>query len=393
MTTNELMLGDAREVLKTMASASIDAIVTDPPYELSFMGKAWDGTGVAFDVGLWAECLRVLKPGGHLLAFSGSRTSHRMVCAIEDAGFEVRDTLMWLYGSGMPKGQNISKAIDKAAGATREVIGERRKTDAYGVANAVFGGGPDHQSIQQITAPATAEAKAWDGWNTQLKPGYEPICLARKPVVGTIAANVLAYGTGGLNVDASRIDAEDIEALHKNWDRVQSLSAQEGTVAMSGGLKTIDLSDRKPTGRWPANVLLDEDAALALDEQSPGASRFFYTAKASRAERDAGLASLPEGAAGQTYGYGAVEGNSRKPAPCTANRPVRNTHATVKPMALMRYLITLITPPGGVVLDPFMGSGTTGAAAAELGFSFVGIELDADSLATAELRIKHWGKV
>src|SRR5699024_5153666 len=310
--------------MNAMPPESVDAIVTDPPYGLGFMGKKWDGLPPSLE---WAEaCYRVLKPGGHIAAFGGTRTWHRLAVAIEDAGFEIRDSLAWLYGSGFPKSHDVGKAIDKLAGAEREVIGSKitgnakQPTSRTGeFADGKHGG----QQVVDITAPATPEAAQWDGWGTALKPGHEPVVLARKPLAEkTVARNVLAHGTGAINVDACRVEAGDLEELQKNWDRTQS--ANQGIA--STGLAQIDLSDRKPAGRWPANVLLDQHAAAWVDEQSGhqkdgvavrrngggrqigsgliysnytdgknapdlgyggggGASRFFYSAKAPKSER------------------------------------------------------------------------------------------------------------
>ena len=334
----ELLLGDNREVLRSMPSNSVDSIVCDPPYELGFMGKRWDSTGIAYDVTLWAECLRVLKPGGHLLAFGGSRTYHRLAVAIEDAGFEIRDCIMWLYGSGFPKSHNL---------------------------------GGEHQ-----------------GWGTALKPAHEPIVVARKPLQGTVADNVQAWGVGALNIDGCRVGTEG------GTKAVNYYSSARITYQ---GLMLSNDTEKINAGRWPANIILDEEAAQMLDTQSGysvsksggksgsntnlswyesnadrprvghsdsgGASRFFYIAKASRSEREAGL-NAPPGERG-------------------------NIHATVKPITLMRYLIRLVTPPGGTVLDPFMGSGSTGCAAMLEGVDFVGIELSAEYLEIAERRIVH----
>jgi site-specific DNA-methyltransferase (adenine-specific) len=198
----ELHEGDCRVVLRGLPEGSVDAVVTDPPYELGFMGRGWDRTGIAYDVAMWAECLRVLKPGGHLVAFGGTRTHHRMICAIEDAGFEVRDCLMWLYGSGFPKSLDVSKAIDKAAGAVREVVGKQRTN--VGMQGGNFTAGSQSGDVD-ITTPATPEAAQWQGFGTALKPAWEPICLARKPLAGTVAETVLAHGTGALNIDGCRI--------------------------------------------------------------------------------------------------------------------------------------------------------------------------------------------
>jgi hypothetical protein len=351
---NAVLRGDCVEVMRTLPSDSIDAIVTDPPYELGFMGKSWDSTGVSYDPATWAEALRVLRPGGHLLAFGGSRTYHRMAVAIEDAGFEIRDSLMWIYGSGFPKSHNLK--------------GE------------------------------------WEGWGTALKPGHEPIVLARKPLIGTVAANVLTHGTGALNIDASRIAApgESFDGLRGR--PVAKLSTRrndetdeeyDARVLNSPGQQAA-LAKLKELGRWPANILFDEEAAAVLDEQSGnrpggsfpkqrgkgvatafgegrptpggarqmndsgGASRFFYVAKAGKKERNAGVA--------------------------------LNNHPTVKPIALMGYLIKMVTPPGGVVLDPFLGSGSTACAAAVNGFDWLGIEREEGYADIAKARIAHWAK-
>ena len=365
-----LLHGDCRAVLATMDDGLIDAIVTDPPYELGFMGKAWDASGVAYSVGLWAEVLRVLKPGGHLLAFGGTRTYHRMTVAIEDAGFEVRDSIHWVYGSGFPKSLDVSKAIDKAAGAEREVIGDK----AWNNSAANFVPGEDHsQRIQlPITAPATDAARQWDGWGTALKPAHEPIVVARKPLAGTVAANVLEYGTGALNIDGCRVAAPDGVPQFEQKGQ-QSVGVHGDGLHGSLSLGVRDYS----TGRWPANFVLTHAAdcgddcapgcpVAALDEQSgDGASRFFtvtewddapfrYVAKPSRAERNAGTD--------------------------------RNIHPTVKPLDLMRWLVRLVTPPGGVVLDLFAGSGTTLASAILEGFDCVGVEMTDDYLPLIEGR-------
>lgn len=596
----EVRQGDCIEQMRGFEADSIDAIVTDPPYALSFMGKAWDTAGVAFDPATWTEALRVLKPGGHLLAFGGTRTYHRLTCAIEDAGFEVRDCLAWLYGSGFPKSLDVSKAIDKAAGAEREVVGTRRQR-----ANSPDSGVPMNASVAEvepITAPATPEAAQWQGWGTALKPAWEsiiwaqkpsgeadtirrslwllteqlrslasdaesdsssrpaaldeafasagwtvderrntraalreamgtsqfesalttslsivsswsdtldglceltstfttetasgtttalrtlksclsdltprtmlqaatnpdgsawsalpaasafsavelrlsatrellapepatsespalsqggvapngePIVLARKPLAGTVAGNCLAYGTGALNVDGCRVGFEGAA-----FDGTGLGRREEPVVG-------------NPAGRWPANVILDPEAAALLDEQSGtltsganptrrrsdkfrtaygdfegesecipargadsgGASRFFYCAKASRAERNAGLDGFeakPVRPSGSNFGeqtmWNGENGDPewRKKNP---NNPAANVHPTVKPIALMRWLCRLVTPPGGTILDPFTGSGTTGCAAVLEDFDFVGIEREAEYVALAEARISHW---
>jgi len=367
--------GNSLEVLKTLEDNSVDSIVTDPPYELGFMGKKWDSTGIAYNVDLWKECLRVLKPGGHLLAFGGTRTYHRMVCAIEDAGFEIRDCIQWLYGSGFPKSHNISKAIDKKLGAEREKLGiaptTRAKTD---VDNQILNwGGHGKGKIHYVTKPATKQAEQWDGWGTALKPANEPIVLARKPISEkTIADNVLKWGTGGLNIDGCRIPT--------NENRARFNRARQGGTSYVVQRRDAYI-DPGGEGRFPANILLDEEAGRMLDEQQEGASRFFYCAKASKKERNMGLEDVEPTT---------VDDGRNKPIDnpfLRGKTPRRNTHPTVKPVKLMEYLITLITPPNGIVLDPFFGSGTTGVAAVNLGFNYIGIELDEQYVEIARRRI------
>ncbi len=375
--------GDSLFLLPTLPDSSIDSIVTDPPYELGFMGKSWDKSGIANNVQLWKECLRVLRPGGHLLAFSGSRTYHRMTCAIEDAGFEVRDQIMWVYGSGFPKSLNVSKAIDKAAGAEREVVGESRDKGytACGVTSgASIGGqqgGHNFKSVFDITAPATDLAKTWDGWGTALKPAHEPIVLARKPLVGTVAENVLQHGTGALNIDGCRVGTETItqrQAVRSDGSN-SSKAYNVGVARQWNGVST------QTTGRWPANFIHDgSDEVLAGFPGEGSASRFFYCAKASKTDRDEGLEGFEEKAV-----YSEAAATPMRDEREQAFR--RNSHPTVKPTSLMRYLCRLITPPGGVILDPFLGSGSTGKAAALEGFSFIGIDLDADYVKIAKARI------
>jgi site-specific DNA-methyltransferase (adenine-specific) len=336
--------------MRSMPDASVDAVVTDPPYGLSFMGKKWDYDVPSVEI--WAECLRVLKPGGHLLAFAGTRTQHRMAVRIEDAGFEIRDMIAWVYGSGFPKSLDVSKAIDKAAGVEREVVGSKLGQAGYSMAdngrtNAVYGGFHDPAAECAITAPATPEAQQWAGWGTALKPALEPITMARKPLTGTVAANVLEHGTGGLNVDGCRVGDDDGARNRPPAKPSSSAYAQDPWTLNPENRKPFDAAG---LGRWPANLIHDgSDEVVGLFPQRTGeyapdtgsAARFFYTAKASRADRGTG-----------------------------------NTHPTVKPLALMAYLCRLVTPPVGVVLDPFMGSGTTIVAALTEGFQVIGIERD-----------------
>jgi DNA modification methylase len=380
--TTQLHLGDCLDVLRTLPDASVDAVVTDPPYGLAFMGKKWD-----YDVpsvAIWAECLRVLKPGGHLLAFAGTRTQHRMAVRIEDAGFEIRDMIAWVYGSGFPKSLDVSKAIDKAAGAEREVIREATPPPAGFKSGTFDNRGPNSFGNGAITTPATEAAQQWADWGTALKPALEPITMARKPLAGTVAANVLQHGTGALNVDGCRVGTEGTHRVRTPDDF--------GIVNDDGWMPTPGINGSS-SGRWPANLIHDgSDEVVGLFPESgsgngrptvakrqrnkgwcnssPGqgvaaidnfgdsgsAARFFYTAKASKDDRDDG-----------------------------------NTHPTVKPTDLMRYLCRLVTPPGGMVLDPFMGSGSTGKAAMLEGFGFIGIEREPSYHAIAERRIRQAG--
>jgi DNA modification methylase len=595
MTT--IHVGDCREVMAEMEPESIDAIVTDPPYELNFMSKGWDRTGVAFTPDTWREAYRVLKPGGHLLAFGGTRTVHRLACAIEDAGFEIRDQVVWLYGSGFPKSLDVSKAIDKVNGETdrlpkftswmrttgltaqqindatgtfmgshyltsksqpaiptpelwtilrplcgdvpawvdqlveriaaeREVVGEQSR---QGKPPQFMWGDEDGQSWD-ITAPATPDAERWQGWGTALKPAHEPVVVARKPLIGTVAANVLTHGTGALNVDGCRIETNPDDALAMERantpgsGRFNAIRSEPGAMGRSKAGQPMDTT----SGRWPANVVLDEEAAAMLDAQSgTEVSRFFlnvapdlpidsgdelrfrYCAKAPQSERwgilscncqtdklnawenedqnhndrtdttspprdiygalstagcDLPTLSSGNGDTGKfptdskfiietatnstieskisnssrqpnTNGFTAVvpepmtvNGSNPAESADSTNRLPSNTgtsvtrvgrsmvdvgpvtslrssstnvcercgnpkqitsHPTQKPVALMRWLIRLVTPPGGIVLDPFLGSGTTGIAAALEGVRFVGIEQSPEYAQIARRRIEH----
>lgn len=570
-----IIVGDVLDGLEHLDDNSVEAIVTDPPYDLlqasrkgsgrsnnpdspagrhgtktgGFMGMAWDATGVAFDPETWKACLRVLKPGGHMVVFGGTRTHHRMWCAIEDAGFEVREMLLWLYGQGFPKSLDVSKAIDKAAGAEREVVGQH-PSPASTVRVETMGrprhSGSGWQDAPDVTAPATDEAQEWEGWGTALKPAVEPILLARKPLSEpTVAANVLKWGTGALAIDATRIGTDTITQRQKDMKVCHGNQLAAGKQTHMTGVET------QTVGRWPANVLLEctcvndtegghqpDCPAGMLDEQSGerkspqpytrksgsaskevygeydsrdgqinasygdsgGASRFFYCAKASRKERERGLDDLEivlleweswEGEARKAkllvdmapshpkvidaFGLGdafewstmlfgsstmapslqdsgptietrtnsitesktlswlmrsltndstadvnsaKASGGSRAESAAesspklsiiagrTASLPgvgrVRSgtrlmlngnagspaTHPTAKPLALMRWLIRLVTPPEGIVLDPFCGSGSTLVAAAEEGHGFVGIDLSPEYCATAQRRVE-----
>lgn len=377
--------GDCLDVLKTMPDNSIDSCVTDPPYGLSFMGKHWDYDVPSADI--WREVLRVLKPGGHLLAFFGSRTYHRGAIQIEDAGFEIRDQIMWLYGSGFPKSHNIGKSIDKAAGATRKII-ETKVSKSGGMAhimktNSQQGYRPndyyeDKGNVIEITEPATDEAKQWEGWGTALKPAHEPIVVARKPITQTIAKNVLEYGTGAINIDESRIPLAENDPL-QNTLKGDGHAIDTASTDTKWGFKSVDREGG--LGRWPANVI--HDGAIDIPE-----GKFFYCAKASKSDRDEGLENFLTKKIVTFQTGGGASGN---PSSISAGRNTeyKNNHPTVKPTDLMKYLVKLVTQSGGIVLDPFMGSGTTGKACGFEGFGFVGIERDPDYFEIAKARIEH----
>lgn len=399
--------GDCIDVLRTFADNSVDSVVTDPPYNLDtikkrfgsataapaqygrdgafgrvsrgFMGKQWDND-IAFHPAVWTEVLRVLKPGGHLLSFGGTRTYHRMACAIEDAGFEIRDQIGWLYGSGMPKSHNVSKAIDKAAGAVREIVG-RRTDGRYANPMPVSGrsagimGEVVARVAPDITSPATPDAEYFDGWGTGLKPAWEPIVVARKPFNGSVVRNVLAYGTGVMNIDACRVGTET------------KTNASAPSADRNGFIKGFVVGTESVThdyGRWPANVIHDgsdevlDSFAVFGDRKacmSPSLARPNGTILGGR--RGQGNLPMDAGTAAR-YFYCAK-----------ASKAERNgsKHPTVKPLALMRYLCRLITPVGGTVLDPFAGTGTTGQAASMEGFQYILIESDPQYCIDARNRI------
>jgi len=380
----KLLHGDCMIRMEEIPSNSIDAIVTDPPYGLAFMGKDWDDIStVKLFHHKWAvHALRVLKPGGHILSCGGTRTYHRMVVALEDVGFGIRDCVLWLYGSGFPKSQDIAKAIDKRLGAKRDVLGTQ-SGPGYAKANVDQGAqNRDTMEWDKVSSePVSDQAKEWEGWGTALKPAVEPICLARKPLKEkTIARNILSYGTGGLNIDASRVGDGTGETRTVQYPDMRGDNYQQGKESYADRGKVEYTSVDK--GRYPANVILDEEAAQLLDAQG----------KHTQSRRDI-LTSKP----GQIYGGGdglpsftGVYGFDDSGGPSrffyTAKASVSerkgSNHPTIKPLALMKYLVTLITPPGGTVLDPFAGSGTTLEAAYQLGFSAIGIEMDIENLTT-----------
>ena len=456
-----LLLGDCLDKLKELEDNSIDSIVSDPPYGLAFMGKKWD-----YDVpsqAIWEECIRVLKPGGHLLSFAGSRTYHRMAVRIEDAGFEIRDQIMWIYGSGFPKSHNVGNAIDKKHGAGNRghaISSGNQLHPTTGLAR------PNGEKLDKYEA-RTEEGKGWEGWGTALKPAHEPIVMARKPIVGTVANNVLEYGVGGINIDGCRIGTETI--TQRQYDRTPEHGGQWGNSSKRETNGVITETE----GRFPANIIFectcdnpkvkentntpynyidknysengflpnvnavapynynDEGTGVIhtdpncpcyiLDQQSGklnkqakcktdnksgwqnhyvggtdvnaverklyldegGASRFFYCPKASKTDRNEGCDSLED------KGYSINQAHNSKTLEERYALKSKNNHPTVKPTDLMQYLIRLVTPKGGIVLDPFMGSGSTGKAAIKEGMIFVGIEREDEYYQIAKQRIEH----
>lgn len=411
----KIINGDSTKVLKKLKSNSVETIITDPPYGLSFMGKKWDYDVPGID--LWRECLRVLKPGGTLLCFAGSRTQHRMACNVEDAGFILKDCIMWLYGSGFPKATDLGKQLDK--GHERKIIGSRKAHDIRNnnlmEASQGKNRGTMEYNYTEPAKPATPEAKLWNGWKSHgLKPAYEPILVAIKPNDGSYAENALKHGVSGLNIDGGRIGTEK---------RINKFAANGSVVGLGTEGQMSSEGQTECTGRFPANIILDEEAGKQLDEQtgelksgdilphhktnesentcmtgknykrSPqlklgdkgGASRFFYCAKASKKERNAGCDELEKKTEEKRTPTG--QGIMHEKG---FNKPERNFHPTVKPLALMEYLCTLTkTPTGGLVLDPFMGSGTTCVACVNTGRDFIGIEKSKEYCEIAKKRIIH----
>jgi site-specific DNA-methyltransferase (adenine-specific) len=403
--------GDSRDVLKTFPDNHFDSVVCDPPYALvsitkrfgaegaapaqvgasgayarasaGFMGQKWDTGETAFAVTFWAEVMRVLKPGGHVIAFSGTRTYHRLAVAIEDAGFEIRDMVAWIYGSGFPKSHDVSKGIDKAAGAEREVIGDspfaaRKPNGSAGVNSVGLSDAPG----SVVTAPATDAARQWQGWGTALKPALEPIVLARKPLCGTVAGNVLQHGTGALNIDASRIGTEGGTAKAAPVKDSATVNAY-GNGLNGGGVRALD------AGRWPANVIHDgsEEVTGAFPDTGVG---------------QVGGNNDPNGSMGYHGGAGGVSlpgvkdggGSAARyfySAKADAEDRLGSKHPTVKPVDLMAYLVRLVTPPGGLTLDPFAGSGSTGLGAMREGMRCVLIERE-DAYVGDIMRKLAWAK-
>jgi site-specific DNA-methyltransferase (adenine-specific) len=421
--TIDLRLGDCLEVLKTIPDNSIDSVVTDPPYGLGFMGKKWDYDVPSVEV--WTECLRVLKPGGHLLSFAGSRTYHRMAVRIEDAGFEIRDQIMYIYGSGFPKSHNIGKAIQKQSGDVK-VIGTKQGAGTTGKSyisnNEEYVDG--EKGIFKKEYDEIEINNDWEGWGTALKPAHEPIVMARKPLSEkSIAENVIRWGTGGINIDGSRIGTDD--NLNGGGYNTNGTSKKNISDATSYATKVIESEFIQPEGRFPANIIFDEEAGQLLDQQSGvsksskhkwegdnnapiygkyekgireatyddkgGASRFFYCPKAAKKDRNEGLDNFEDRPSQlNSGGIGRKISVEKRLEENGENAPtMKNNHPTVKPTDLMRYLINLVTPPNGTILDPFMGSGSTGKAAIRCGVNFIGIEREQEYMDIAKARIEH----
>ena len=360
----------------------VDSVVTDPPYELGFMGKSWDSTGIAFNPKTWELALKLLKPGGYLLGFSASRNYHRMAIAIEDAGFEIRDQMMWLYGSGFPKSLNIGKGVDKKLGNEREDLGNYKTPDGNQELST-YNNWKDGEEQERRTPRITRGNTEYEGWGTALKPAHEPIVMVRKPLSeSSIVDNVLKHGTGAINIDGCRIEGDN-NTERKTANR-KSRSEDGVWTDNNSGMKQEDnhFADADPRGRFPANLMHD-----GLETEW---ARFFYCPKVSKTERNQGLddfetkkMGMSDGAQSKGEGYDKGQGIG-------LNRVIerKNTHPTVKPVELMKYLCRLVTPKGGTVLDPFMGSGSTGMAAKDEGFDFIGIEKEEEYFKICESRIK-----
>jgi site-specific DNA-methyltransferase (adenine-specific) len=391
--TFRILQGDNRDTLKTLADNSIDAIVTDPPYGIDFLGKAWDANTGALET--YQECLRVLKPGGHILAFSAARTYHHLAVTLEQAGFEIRDQIMWIYSSGFPKSQDIGKSIDRAAKKVTSKVGTTKKTQKVvhnsppqllcsvcnKDANARYAC-DQGQACGMIYKPQTEEAKQWAGWGTALKPAHEPIALARKPLhkSNSIARNCQQWGTGALNIDATRIPTDELKPS-KMGAISNAINAEKN---VNEGLDSSQDTEWFPNeaGRFPSNVI----GEILQDDYQ----KYFYCPKVSRRERHVGF-ELPPAMFGGVQGC--YDENGERYAvglDARTDSNKGNNHPTVKPVELMKYLIKLVTPPGGIVLDPFNGSGSTGMAAVELGYDYIGCELDPAYVEIAQRRIQAW---
>ena len=456
----KLYQGNMLDLLEVVEPNSIDSIVTDPPYELNFMNKGWDNSGIAFQPDTWNKCLQVLKPGGYLLAFGGSRTYHRIACAIEDAGFEIRDTIMWLYGSGFPKSMDIAKAVEGKmtlgnanTQIFRKLNGDLVDRGNYGYASVAERQGArpsDYNLIEDQRLgkldPTTEEAKKWQGWGTALKPSFEPIIVARKPFAGSLVDNVIKYGVGGINIDECRV-----EINMQNDPDLRKSKAINTTTSFFGNErgKKLGMCERhNPNGRFPANTILTYDEvdydevcggfpetksnggettmpdlrdvgkkskeSIGIDKLSFGqvsnaerkesnyvapmdsgsAARYFYCAKASKRDRDEGLVEFDaQRSPGYSYGFDYQDPGDGMFKDRTTMK--KNIHPTVKPTDLMQYLVRLVTPNGGTVLDPFNGSGSTGKAVMWenrerlKNYKYIGIELTPEYLPISRARIEY----
>lgn len=396
--TWKILQGDNRETLKTLADNSIDAIVTDPPYGIDFLGKDWDANTGALET--YQECLRVLKPGGHLLAFSAARTYHHLAITLEQAGFEIRDQIMWIYSSGFPKSQDIGKSIDRAAGKKdpnygskktakqgNETVGDFSSGARCGKCNRTFNADIIKDCKQEPCGMRythqTEDGKAWSGWGTALKPAHEPIALARKPIKLSIAKNAQKWGVGALNIDATRIPTDDnIICGAGNDNTFNKFNAENNVDGPGTGTKInkdVPKWQQAEGGRFPSNVI----------GEIPDYQKYFYCPKVSRKERHIGFdtTNIPTDSSGY---QGTSNGGNYVDKKQKAGGEKGNNHPTVKPIELMKYLIKLITPPGGIVLDPFNGSGSTGCAAVALGYEYIGCELDPAYVEISEKRIDKW---
>lgn len=427
----KLFNGNMLDMLKVIENESIDSIVCDPPYELNFMNKGWDNSGIAFNIECWKQCYEVLKPGGYLLAFGGSRTYHRIACAIEDAGFEIRDTIMWLYGSGFPKSMNIGLAIDKKNGVESKVVGRIKGAGSTGNNSAGNQTFVAKNQYEDGTHDIKEAQNKWQGWGTALKPSFEPIIVARKPFKGSCVDNVIKYGVGGINIDECRVENTNADTYD-----LEKRQVSKATGSYNDGHFLDDLHNKdakhgvNDLGRFPANTILTYDETdfeevcggfpntkgggkvkekgtygICFEDKrdskpmadgyddSGSASRYFYCAKASKKDRDEGLEEFEEKTAGQRTNR--KEGSAGINAYAGATGKARNIHPTVKPTTLMQYLVRLVTPNGGTALDPFNGSGSTGKAVMyenkerDKNYKYIGIELTEEYLPIAKARIEY----
>jgi site-specific DNA-methyltransferase (adenine-specific) len=384
---------DCLQGLKQIDENSINAIITDPPYQIGFMGMEWDKTGISYNIDIWKECLRVLKPGGYLLSFGGTRTYHRIACAIEDAGFEIRDMIEYCYGNGFPKSLDIGKAVDKLQGNEREIIGEKRTPDGKLMSartpNSKDGYHPSHNVMSGATKHNIWQDKGtseWEGWGTALKPAHEPICMARKPLSErNVALNVLKWGTGGLDIERSRVGV-----TVDTWPKTRSFQSGISSGYTEGLIKTkTQKTGNVPNGRYPANLIHDNSEEVR--ECFPYAARYFksiiYTAKASKNERNKGCEKLK---IKQKVFNGQSEKSNvdMKDVEKRFYTYAKNNHPTVKPIELMEYLIKMVSKENDLILDPFLGSGTTALTCKRINRRFIGIEINNDYVEIAKNRIK-----